>query len=672
MLRSLADLTVSRPRRMALVALGVFLVAAFLGAPAPGKLDAQRAFDDPGSASAQAREQITRATGRAADPEVLALVRARPASRQVAHVARVLRADSGVAQVASVVARDGRSTLLPATLRAGADTNAVVDRLTAAFAGDRAVALGGTGVAGVQVGKQATSDLATAELIAFPLLALLSLLIFRGVAALLPIAVGGLTVLGAFALLRGINAALPLSPFALNLVIGLGLGLGIDYSLLCVSRFREELGRGAAVPDALRTTLATAGRTIVFSGVTVAAAMACLTVFPQRFLVSMGIGGALVALIAVLASLLVLPPLFVLLGARLGKVQPAPERTGRWYLLAKAVMRRPGLVAASTTAALLLFAAPALGLHWTGVDAGVLPSSQSARAVADATARDFPTTDASPLVLAVSAPPDAGPQLRAYAERLPGVPGVRGVSPPRSLGAGTWQVDVRAAGLPSSTSAQDAVHDVRALDAPFHVSVGGAAASLADQRAAVSRMLPLALALLVGLTLVVLWLMTGSVLLPIKTLLMSLLTAAAATGIVVFVFQDAGSQTGIEQTNYLVLIAIALGLSTDYGVILLTRIKEARERGLPDDEAIPVAVQRTGAVVSAAAILLAVALGAFVTGKMALLQELGVGAAAAVLLDAFVVRTLLVPALMRLLGPANWWSPRPLRRLYERVAPDPA
>src|SRR5919197_720153 len=325
MLRSLADLTVSRPRRMALVALGVFLVAAFLGAPAPGKLDAQRAFDDPGSASAQAREQITRATGRAADPEVLALVRARPASRQVAPVARVLRADPGVAQVASVAARDGRVTLLPATLRAGADTNAVVDRLTAAFAGDRAVALGGTGVAGVQVGKQATSDLATAELIAFPLLALLSLLIFRGVAALLPIAVGGLTVLGAFALLRSINAALPLSPFALNLVIGLGLGLAIDYSLLCVSRFREELGKGREVPDALQATLLSSGRTIVFSAITVAAAMACLTVFPPRFLVSMGIGGVLVALVAVIASLLVLPPLFVLLGARLGKVRPAPE-----------------------------------------------------------------------------------------------------------------------------------------------------------------------------------------------------------------------------------------------------------------------------------------------------------------------------------------------------------
>jgi uncharacterized membrane protein YdfJ with MMPL/SSD domain len=668
-LTRLAALAASHPRRLALAALAAFLVAAVLGAPAPGRLDAQRGFDDPGSQSALAREQIEAATGRDADAEVVALVRAAPGSAESGHVARVLRSEAAVAHVDRIASRDGRATLLPATLRAGARATDVVDRLTATLRDDRAVVLGGNAVAGTQVREQATSDLAVAELIAFPLLALLSLLIFRGVAALLPIAVGGLGVLGAFALLRAVNTVLPLSPFALNLVIGLGLGLAIDYSLLCVSRFREELGAGAEVPAALRATLLASGRTIVFSAVTVAAAMACLTVFPQRFLVSMGIGGVLVALVAVMASLLVLPPLFVLLGPRLGKVRPGSERSGGWYRLARAVMRRPGLTAAATAAGLLLVAAPALGIKWTGVDAGVLPSGKSARIVSDTIAHDFPGADASPLTLAISAPPDAGPALRRYADRLRAVSGVRRVSAPRDLGRGTWQLDVATGGLPSSSAAQRAVERVRSAPAPYRVAVGGAAAGLRDQRAAVAHTAPLALGLLAVLTLAILWLMTGSVVLPLKTLLMSLLTTAAATGIVVAVFQGLGGEAGIEQTNYLVLVAIALGLSTDYGVFLLTRIKEARDRGLPDAEAIAVGLQRTGAVVSAAAVLMAVALAAFVTGQMVFLREVGVGAAAAVLIDAFVVRALLVPALMRLLGGANWWSPRPLRRLHARLGP---
>jgi len=257
--------------------------------------------------------------------------------------------------------------LVAATLRAGASDTDVVNRLQHAFAGDHGVVLGGTAVAGQQTGALATSSLAIAELIAFPLLAFLSLIIFRGVAALLPVAIGGFSVLGAFAVLRAINSVLSLSPFALNLVIGLGLGLAIDYSLFCVSRFREELGRGADVPEAVRRTMQTAGRTVLFSGVTVAAAMACLTVFPERFLVSMGLGGLVVALVAAGSTVVFLPALLVLMGRRLGKVTPGPEGTGGWYRLARAVMRRPGMVAALTAVALLLVATPALAIRWSGI-----------------------------------------------------------------------------------------------------------------------------------------------------------------------------------------------------------------------------------------------------------------------------------------------------------------
>ncbi|MDQ6805474.1 MAG: MMPL family transporter [Actinomycetota bacterium] len=683
MLRRLADLACSRPRRVAGLGLVLFIVVGVLGGPAPGAFNAPNAFNDPGSESTRAEQGIERATGGAASADVIALVNTPRSSGEVTRVAGLLRADPGIADVAApppvgpspAVSRDGSQVLVAATLRTGAGDDTVVKRLESAFAGDHAVALGGSAVAAHQVGGQATSDLAIAELIAFPLLAILSLIVFRGVAALLPVAIGGLSVLTAFAVLRAINSVLALSPFALNLVIGAGLGLGVDYSLFLVSRFREELGRGAEVPEAVRTTMRTAGRTVLFSGVTVAAAMACLIVFPQRFLVSMGLGGLVVALVAAASSVIFLPALFMLTGRRLGKVKPGPDGSGRWYHFARAVMRRPGAVAALTAVALLAPAMPALGIRWSGVDASVLPTGKSARTVSDAIARSFPGANSTPAVLAVSAPAGAGPALHTYAAGLRRVAGVQQVPAPRYLGRNTWEIDVDGVGTPITSQAQSIVNTIRAGPAPFPVAVGGATADLLDQHAATSRALPVAIALLVVLTLGVLWLMTGSVVLPIKALLMNLLTVAATAGILVLVFQD-GNLTGllgftkpqgIEQTDFLVLVAIVFGLSTDYGVFLLTRIKEARDRGLSDEDAIAIGMQRTGAIVTAAAILLAVALGAFMTSQLVFLKELGLGAAVAVLMDAFVVRGLLVPALMRLLGSANWWSPRPLRRLHERL-----
>ena len=682
-LERLANLSCSRPRRMAVLGGLLFVVVGVLGGPAPGSFSASNAFDDPGSQATRAREQIERATGEAADAGVIALVRAPSSSAEVARVARTLRTEPGLAREAlpprsgrsAAVSRDGRQVLVAATLRARASESGVVKRLQHAFAGDKAVVLGGSAVAGQQTGSLATSSLAIAELIAFPLLVLLSLVFFRGVAALLPIAIGGFSVLGAFAVLRAINSALPLSPFALNLVIGLGLGLAIDYSLFCVSRFREELGGGGDVPSAVRGTMQTAGRTVLFSAITVAAAMGCLTVFPQRFLVSMGLGGLVVALVAGASTLVFLPALLMLMGRRLGKVTPGPEESGYWYRLARFVMRHPGMIAALTAAALLLLAAPALGIRWSGIDASVLPTGQSARTVSDVIARDFPGADSTPVILALSAPTDAGPAIHTYAAGLQRIPDVDHVSAPRDLGRDTWEINVDARGTPITQQSQNVVTTIRAQPAPDPVAVGGATADLIDQHAATSRTLLIAIALLIVLTTSILWLMTGSVVLPLKALLMTLLTTAATAGILVLVFQD-GNLTGplgftkpegIEQTDFLVLVAIVFGLSTDYGVFLLARIKEAHDSGLANADAVAVGLQRTGAIVTAAAILLAVALGAFVTSQLVFLKELGVGAAVAVLIDAFVVRALLVPALMGLLGSANWWSPRPLRRLHQRL-----
>ena len=670
-----------------MAALGVLLFAlvGVVGGPAPGSLNAANAFDDPGSQATRAQTLIERASGARPSADVIALVHAPRSSSEVTRVARRLRADPGVVSVAApapsgpsgLVSRDGREVLVAATLRAATSETGVAKRLTKAFAGDPAVTLGGNAVAGVQVNSQATSDLAIAELIAFPLLALLSLLIFRGVAAAsLPIAIGGFSVLATFAVLRAVNSQLALSPFALNLVIGAGLGLGVDYSLLCVSRFREELGRGADVAEAVRRTMRTAGRTVLFSAATVAAAMACLTVFPQRFLVSMGLGGLVVALMAAASTVVFLPALFMLAGHRLGKVKPAPDGSGRWYRLAQAVMRHPAIVATVTAVALLVLAAPALGIRWSGIDASVLPAGKSAGTVSRVIARDFPGADSTPAILAVSAPIGAGATLRAYAARLQQIPGVTEVAAPRYLGNGAWEIDVDARGTPITEQSQGIVRAIRASRAPYAVAVGGATADLIDQHSATARTLPLAIGLLVALMLSVLWLMTGSIVLPVKALLMNLLTCAATAGLLVLVFQDGNLTSllgfakpeGIEQTDFLVLVAIVFGLSTDYGVMLLTRIKEARDNGLANADAVAAGLQRSGAIVTAAAILLAVALGAFVTSQLVFLKELGIGAAFAVMIDAFVVRGLLVPALMRLLGAANWWSPRPLRRLHDRLA----
>jgi RND superfamily putative drug exporter len=421
--------------------------------------------------------------------------------------------------------------------------------------------------------------------------------------------------------------------------------------------------------------MATAGRTVCFSSITVAAAMASLIVFPQRFLVSMGLGGAVVALVAAASALLVLPALLILLAGHVGRVVPQPEGTGRWYRIAHAVMRRPALVVVVTTAGLLVIASPALHIRWSGIDASVLPTSKSARVVSDELARAFPAQDLNTLTVAATAPGAAGPELAVYEARLRTVPGITTVRPPAYLGRGVWELTLGANSDPISAAAQRTVQDVRAVDAPTAVAVGGQAAEFHDQRAAIASTLPVALALLAVTTLLILWLMTGSVVLPVTSLALNALTVAAATGLLVFIFQDGRltgplaytSQGGIEQNDFLVFAALVFALSTDYGVLVLTRIKEARDRGLGDREAVAVGLEHTGRLVTRAAVLLAVAIGAFGTSKVVFLKEVGLGTAAAVLIDAFIVRTALVPSLMALLGWRNWWSPTPLRRLHARL-----
>jgi uncharacterized membrane protein YdfJ with MMPL/SSD domain len=671
---------------MAVGALVAFVLAGAFGGPAAGMFKAQNAFQDPHSDSARAERSLKRLTGREIAPGVLVLVAAAPGSGAVSAVAAAIGRQPDVASVEAptaatpspLVSTDGRASVVAVTMRSGISSDSGVSQVQAALRSRRDVMLGGADVAGKQVGQQALSDLGLAEAIAFPLLAILAWLIFRGVAALLPLAAGGLSVLGTFAALRVINVFLPLSVFALNLVIAVGLGLAVDYSLFLVWRFREELGRGADLHDALEITIRATGRTVVFSAVTVAVAMVSLTLFPQRFLVSMGLGGAVVALISAASALLLTPSLLVLLGPRIGKARPATAPEGRWYRLAGLVMRRPWLVAITTAGVLLVIAAPTSGVRWSGIDATVLPTSKSARVVQDTLVRRFPGLHGGQTIaVVVSAPPSGRAALERYAGRLRRLPGIASASSPVSVGSGTWYIMLASPSDAITSAGQRAVKQARAVPAPpgARVLVGGTAADFADLQSSIANTAPLAFAILIITTTLVLWAMTGSVILPFKTLLMNLLTAATATGILVFIFQNGRltgplaytSQGGIEETDFLVLVAVVFALSTDYGVFLLSRIKEARDGGASDREAVAIGLERTGRLITAASVMLAVAIGAFATAKVVFLKEVGIGIACAVLIDAFLVRALLVPALMALLGGRNWWSPRALTRLHAHV-----
>ncbi len=683
----------AHPRRSLLAVFLFVLVAGFFGGPLAGSLDSSGGFASDDADSVRAVERIEAATGQAPGAGIVIVVdtpQGLPADNaSVQEVTDALAAEPGIVQATSptttrgdpgtLVSQDGTQALVLGTLSADANDEEVAEAVLDTYDGRDDVTVGGSAVVGLQLGSTVTEDLGRAELLAFPLLVVLSLIFFRGRAALIPLVVGVTTVLGTFLVLTGVNEVYGLSIFALNLVMGLGIGLAIDYTLFLVSRYREELSRQGATTGAVLTTMRTAGRTVAFSASTVAVALAALTVFPLGFIKSMGLAGATVAVVAAVAALVISPAMFGLWGAKLARKQPrrSPEH-GRWYRLSHAVMRRPGVIAVATGVVMLALAAPALRAEWTPIDSSVIPTDQSSRTVADTIDSEFGGTGDSPVTVAVTTSQGAGAaDVAAYADQVNALPDVASPGTPVQLDENTWQLDVAAAGAPEGESAQRLVDETRAVDAGTGVEplVAGPAAEFVDQQSAIGSRLPLALGLLVALTLLVLWLMTGSVVLPLKAVLMNALTVAASLGVLTFVYQD-GRLTGllgytpnggIEPTDFLVTATLIFALSTDYGVFLLGRIKEVRDSGLGERESVAVGVQRTGAVVTAAAILLAVAIGAFSTSSISFIQQIGVATAFGVLVDAFVVRSLLVPSLMGLLGKYNWWAPMPLRRLHDRL-----
>jgi RND superfamily putative drug exporter len=431
--------------------------------------------------------------------------------------------------------------------------------------------------------------------------------------------------------------------------------------------------------------MATAGRTVFFSSLTVAAALASLLVFPQRFLYSMGLGGSLVALLAALISLTVLPAVLTLLGARVNSLAPRalqrraeadarPDEQGFWYRLSRFVMRRPVPIATFSALLLIVLGLPFLSIKFNTVDPTVLPEETSARQVYETVDTEFPPYRETPIWISVKG---AGPKATArIATEVRSTPGVAAVYPPQPLARDVTAIQAITADPYNSDESGATIGRLRELGAPpgATVMVGGADADFVDFQDSLVRHLPLAFAIVVVATLVILFLMTGSVILPIKSLIMNILNLSAVFGLLVLIFQDGrfeslldySSPGAIEQTMPILLFAVAFGLSTDYAVFLLSRIKEARDNGASDSESVAIGLERTGRIVTAAALLFAVAIGAFATSQIIFIKENGVGTALAVLIDASIIRALLVPSLMELLGRWNWWAPAPLRRLHDR------
>ncbi len=555
------------------------------------------------------------------------------------------------------------------------------------------------------VNHRVSSDIAKAEVISMPIVIILCLVFFGSVtSALMPAFVGGVAIFGAFAFVRAITTVTDVSVFSINIITLIGMGLAIDYALFVVSRFREELAKQPGterekVNAAIAATMATAGRTVLFSGLIVAASLASLLIFKQSFLRSMGYGGVAAVLAAMLAALTLLPALLAVLGPRIeaGRMpwrrgsrlradggQPGADtdgvdEDGAWARLAHSVMRRPVAYLLVITVALLALGAPFLSVRWGSTDERVLPASAPSRVAADLGAREFGGGTSSANIVVEGA---SRPQLVAYLGRLGAVRGVRSAQVIDQVvtapgGARTTSlVQVSWPGESQSQQSQQLVRDLRTVDpgAGANALVGGASASAVDLVDSIGARLPWMGLFVVAVMLILLFIAFGSVVLPLKAVVMSALSLTASFGVVTLVFQDGhlSGPLGFTSTGYLdvtqpiLMLAIIFGLSMDYEVFLISRIREEWDRTADNTTSVANGLQRSGRIITSAALLLAVVIGGFATSGIVIMKMIGIGMLVAVLIDATVVRALLVPATMRLLGTLNWWAPGPLRRWWER------
>lgn len=697
-----------------------FVVSGVAGGGVVSKLSAGGFQSDDTEAARAAR--LLEEKFDAGAPNLLLLVsadQARPVddpvvARQGVALTERLAADPRVEQAYSfwtlgapaLVSENGRQALVLARLSGGEEQiMQSADEIAGEIGGDQQdlnVRIGGSAKVFSEISHQVESDLQKAELITFPIILVLLVLVFgSAVAAGLPLGVGGLAVVGTLVVLRILAGFTEVSIFALNLTTGLGLGLGIDYSLFIVSRFREELAAGASTESAVVTTVQTAGRTVLFSGLTVAASLVALLAFPLPIMHSFAYAGSAVVLVAATGAIVSLPAVLAVLGPKVNRFRlieqrPVNDGEGFWSRMARTVMRRPLPIGTAVVAFLVLLGVPFLDVTFGLWDDRVLGEGAASRQVQDDVRENFSVGESGALTAVLT---DAGdpagrsPQIGGYAARLSELDGVVRVEAETGVyvqGAQVAPADPMASARfaapdaawlsvipdvePISPEAENLVETVRSLPAPGSLSVGGVSADLVDGKRELFDRLPLALAVIAVITTVLLFLMTGSVLIPFKAIVLNLLSLSATFGAMVWVFQQGHlsdvlgfTPTGTLDTMAPILMfCVAFGLSMDYEVFVLSRIKEEHDAGADNVTAVARGLERTGKIVTAAAGILSVIFVAFITSQVAFIKLIGVGMALAVIMDATLVRATLVPAFMRLAGRANWWAPGPLRRFHDR------
>jgi RND superfamily putative drug exporter len=668
-----------RPRLIVALAVAAALLGAVVGRSAPEEMS-YRPGDfyshDSESFRAETELERKRPEGSQGPPDVAVIVRGAPKTAG-ARIAARLEHSPRVAEVEEkiLVSRDGKSSYLLAWLKDG-------DKETAAEEVEREIDGPGVSVGGELLSRQdfesqIADDLRRAQLIALPLLLIVGFWVFRSlVAALLPVAVGGMALLIALGTLRFVTELVPLSVFSLDIALALALGLGVDYSLLMVSRFREGLASGESPSSSARAMIGSAGRTVALSSAAIAVCFSALLVIPIPFVRSVAFGGGLVAIVTGLAALIVLPALLLLLGPRVDALAPrawqrSSRRTagrresGGWYRVALFATGRPRLVALLTGALLVLLALPAFSMRFTGLDATSLPTSSHARQFVEQAREEFDNPFVGEVSIAIRGDEHAAVNAWGRANVLAERAGL-GVAFPVLFehSPALWEMRLNPTEPLFSGKTRRLVSQLRGMNAP--ISVAGNTAAYVDSAAMLKRKLPLAAAIVGLASLLFVYMATGSLVLPIKTLLMSALSIGAALGLMVAVFQEGrlegllhySSQDALMVALPLVVVAAAFGLLTDYGLFLLMRIQEEREQGVADRRAIALGLERTGRVITAAALLFCVAVGAFSTSGLLLLKIGAIAIALTVAIDAFVVRPLLVPSLMTLLGRWNWWPRR--------------
>ena len=535
---------------------------------------------------------------------------------------------------------------------------------------------GGVGVVGHAITEKISQDLKVSEIISIPLTFILLAFVFGALAAsAMPLIVGVAAILGAFFILYLFSLFTDVSVYALNLTTGMGLGLGIDYALLMVNRFREELHHGKSVEDSVVATMATAGKTVFYSGLTVLVTMVSLIFFPLPFLKSFGYAGVSVVALAVVGAIIGLPPILALMGNKIDKgvirkSAITPKEDGRWAQTARMVMKRPTAVVVLSLIILGILAAPVQNIKFAQGDSRMLPASNKAAIATALQDARFPGQTGTPIEIVIFDGADKSAEIATYAREVATVSGVIAVAEPEVIGQDVRLVAYQSM-LPRTPEAQSLIHAIRDINAPQGTLVGGVAADYTDSQDGISSTLPWALGWIALSVLVLIFIFTGSIILPIKAVLLNVLSLAATMGVLTWVFIDGHLQwlvgsftlTGTLDTSIVILIAVVVfGLSMDYELFLLSRIREEHLAGKDNVEAVAVGLQRSARIITAAAVLLAVVFAAFITSGVTSIKTMGFGVALAVILDATIVRALLVPALMRLFGERNWWAPKWMQR----------